>query len=208
MIVIGYWIETPRGSPFPAPQECVGDLPQSTRARLVDYLESGRLVEQYRGYSWCRFGCGADARTMGSREFTDGMWLWPEGLSHYVREHSVILPSEFVSWVMDRTPCISSNQELHDFDFWIAWGKSRRNPEFRRHLLQTTHACGHEVLARYRALKRECVRASNIKNRCLWHNCEFEASPDRAFCPYHQLSPQQKRTELNGRHTTHLLETL
>lgn len=27
---------------------------------------------------------------------SDGTWLWPEGLSHYVREHGVVLPEEFV----------------------------------------------------------------------------------------------------------------
>jgi hypothetical protein len=33
---------------------------------------------------------------MGSYDFTDGVWVWPEGLSHYVEIHCVRLPAEFI----------------------------------------------------------------------------------------------------------------
>ena len=36
----------------------------------------------------------------GSREFTDGTWLWPEGFSHYVENHQVRPPAEFVAWAL------------------------------------------------------------------------------------------------------------
>ncbi len=32
----------------------------------------------------------------GFEEFTDGVFQWPEGLAHYVLEHSVRLPAEVV----------------------------------------------------------------------------------------------------------------
>jgi hypothetical protein len=32
----------------------------------------------------------------GSRDLTDGTWVWPEGLAHYITTHDVILPDEFV----------------------------------------------------------------------------------------------------------------
>jgi hypothetical protein len=33
---------------------------------------------------------------MGSRDLTDGVWVWPEGLAHYVEEHDVMLPDAFL----------------------------------------------------------------------------------------------------------------
>jgi hypothetical protein len=48
------------------------------------------------GYSFCRFGCGIPDRDMGSCDFYDGEWLWPQGLAHYIERHSVRLPDEFI----------------------------------------------------------------------------------------------------------------
>jgi len=33
---------------------------------------------------------------MGSKELTDGVFVWPEGLHHYVSRYNVVLPEEFV----------------------------------------------------------------------------------------------------------------
>ena len=43
------------------------------------------------GYSLCRI-CGV---TNGNLELTDGLFVWLEGLGHYVHEHAVRLPAEF-----------------------------------------------------------------------------------------------------------------
>jgi hypothetical protein len=59
------------------------------------YLERGTLVNQYRGLSSCRF-CD---RYNGSAELSDGTYCWPEGLAHYLWDHEVRLPSEFVAHV-------------------------------------------------------------------------------------------------------------
>src|SRR5262245_47957365 len=67
------------------------------RARIVAYLRSGHEVTAYCGYSRCRFRCGVDDAEMGCAELTDGVWLWPEGLTHYVECHAVRLPEEFVA---------------------------------------------------------------------------------------------------------------
>jgi hypothetical protein len=36
----------------------------------------------------------------GTREYTDGMWFWPEGFVHYVRDHGVRPRREFVTWAL------------------------------------------------------------------------------------------------------------
>ena len=38
----------------------------------------------------------------GNLDLTDGVYLWPEGLAHYVREHDVRLPDEFTEHVRRR----------------------------------------------------------------------------------------------------------
>jgi hypothetical protein len=102
--LVGYWAGAYEGDDLCLPQEIVGSLPDDVRARVADYLDSGDLHESYRGYSWCRFDCGIPCEEMGSAERTDGVWAWPEGLSHYVREHGVILPDDFIAHALSSAP--------------------------------------------------------------------------------------------------------
>lgn len=36
---------------------------------------------------------------MGHRDLTDGVYVWPEGLAHYVKAHAVRLPDDFLAHV-------------------------------------------------------------------------------------------------------------
>ena len=63
---------------------------------LVSYLRRGHRVLTYKGYSQCRFNCGVPNPDMGKSDLTDGVWIWPEGLVHYVEAHGLALPEEFV----------------------------------------------------------------------------------------------------------------
>ena len=61
------------------------------KEKVIKYLEAGRDVNFQKGWSACRIcGCGN-----GSHEKTDGKYIWPSGLSHYIKEHDVKLPDEF-----------------------------------------------------------------------------------------------------------------
>jgi hypothetical protein len=64
---------------------------------VVTYLRNGKVLACCMGYSYCRFHCGISDNMMGSCELTDGVWLWPEGLPHYVEVHSVRLPADFIN---------------------------------------------------------------------------------------------------------------
>jgi hypothetical protein len=99
MRLIGYWIRDLKDEEFCAPQEVVGDMPQDVRTKVADYLDNAAVDHWHtqRGFSWCRFFCGIPFQRMGCSELTDGRWRWPQGLSHYVREHEIILPQEFVA---------------------------------------------------------------------------------------------------------------
>ena len=91
---VGFWsrdasTSTAEGLPFPEPSV----IPSRLKRRLVDYLRAGSAFAHYKGLSNCRLCSKWDN---GSAELTDGVWKWPEGLSHYIDVHGVMLPEEFV----------------------------------------------------------------------------------------------------------------
>ena len=93
-----WWSKDEPHLPMPEPDTCT--LTESGRLGLLEYLRSGSVLVRYRGASHCRLsghaGCDCDDRLDGSGDLTDGVWVWPEALPHYVEVHRVALPSEFV----------------------------------------------------------------------------------------------------------------
>ena len=98
---LGYWID------FEDPDDNEIDLPDPRilldaigpcrpDPRILNYLRSGRELAAWMGYSYCRFQCGVPDEQMGCRDLTDGIWVWPEGLVHYVEVHQVPLPEAFI----------------------------------------------------------------------------------------------------------------
>jgi len=103
--LLGYWAYLPESAsaqhnPMPAwpdvrravqPGWC-----QSERVKLLNYLRAGYLYCAYCGYSSCRFNCRHTYSFLGTAELTDGEWVWPDGLIHYIDRHGVALPEEFM----------------------------------------------------------------------------------------------------------------
>ena len=90
--LIGYWQDA--NSPgWPTPEVFVdADWSVEERDGVAAYLGAGRGWRHFMGKSTCRI-C---RQPNGSSELTDGDWVWPEGLAHYVAQHAVRLPDEFV----------------------------------------------------------------------------------------------------------------
>jgi len=65
---------------------------------VVAYLMEGQIKDAYKGSSQCRI-CG---KTNGSCDITDGVWVWPEGFLHYIVNHDVKPPQEFVDYVTEK----------------------------------------------------------------------------------------------------------
>ena len=65
------------------------------RQLVVEHLKRGMMIQAWMGFSACRF-CGT---ANGNLDLTDGVYLWPQGLAHYVDEHAIRLPEEFVEHV-------------------------------------------------------------------------------------------------------------
>jgi hypothetical protein len=93
---IGYWKTTtgvgdqlPEASWFVEPNQdlYLGESP------LADLLDAGVEYVWCMGFSVCRI-CG---RQNGCSQRTDGRFVWPDGLSHYVREHGLSLPGSIAT---------------------------------------------------------------------------------------------------------------
>jgi len=85
---------------LPDPVDLV-DLSWDPRERelVAQYLDRGKTFESYAGYSQCRM---CSKWNNGSKDLTDGVYIWPEGFSHYLREHGVRPPATFEHHVLER----------------------------------------------------------------------------------------------------------
>lgn len=89
------------------------DWMQDQREAIIKYLEGGTTANICKGTSYCRFDCGET--NMGHRDFTDGVYLWPEGLSHYVKKHQVALPFDFALHILRQIqgPPLEAPKQIH-----------------------------------------------------------------------------------------------
>jgi hypothetical protein len=95
-MAVGYW-SSPNQKELPDPRILVGEpYAPELRDRISEYLTSGGVLMACFGFSHCRFECGVSNSEMGVADLTDGIWVWLEGLHHYVRHHDVRLPAEFM----------------------------------------------------------------------------------------------------------------
>jgi hypothetical protein len=96
---VGFWWSDDEGNArFPRAQDAV-DLAWDQRERelILGHLQRGRIAGQCRGISDCRI-CGLPN---GSADMTDGVFVWPEGFTHYINAHGVRPPEAFVDHVFD-----------------------------------------------------------------------------------------------------------
>lgn len=112
LTLIGYWVADE--APFwPDPHAFVDPSWDVEERELVEeYLGRGFISRAYMGFAPCRM-CGINN---GSLELTDGTYVWPEGLLHYVVDHDVRLPTEFVAHVAAQTEAHES--ATHDDSWW------------------------------------------------------------------------------------------
>jgi hypothetical protein len=97
LIRIGYW-RGPSADGWPDPAQFVDpDWSEEEREIVAAYVKWGLVATAWCGPSRCRL-CGV---LNGSVELTDGTYIWPEGLFHYVAAHRVRLPREFVLHVRE-----------------------------------------------------------------------------------------------------------
>ena len=100
---IGYWrVVNGRGYDEPAELPDPHDFVDDDWARGSEHIFVSTLVQtatpfaQWRGVSHCRC-CD---KSNGSQCLTmDGSWVWPQGFAHYIQEHNVRPPQEFLDYL-------------------------------------------------------------------------------------------------------------
>src|SRR5688572_28369204 len=86
---VGFWCSELEPE-LPHPRDFVdADWDPNERKKVIHYLKSAYEFRRYRGFSWCRMSCTGIPRDIGSRDLTDGVWIFPQGLAHYVRLHQL-----------------------------------------------------------------------------------------------------------------------
>jgi hypothetical protein len=105
--LIGYWTAD-EGDGLPHPNDFIAEASDSkVENDLADLLDDGIPYRYFMGFSPCRI-CG---KHNGSAELTDGRFAWPEGLSHYVRDHHVQLPPAITHVIRPR-PSVEAGRWL------------------------------------------------------------------------------------------------
>ena len=135
LIAIGYWQSQWRPE-LPHPKSFINDqVSPGERKLLIEYLNKGKVVMYYLGYSYCRFDCGIPDHEMGTACLTDGTYIWPQKLSHYIGVHNVWLPERFILHTIEnhqynpfdidlKSQLAPNGQidhkryEIHDYEWW------------------------------------------------------------------------------------------
>ena len=182
---VGYWKASLRDY-YPFPQELRTEYTSGLAGKLATYLESGKFLTSYLGCSWCRFGCPGEN---GSAEFTDGVWVWPEGLAHYVRHHPVALPTDFVR---DATSVNSPASAFRwppalvqraDDTYWIGWARSYRASALNTLLRESRAAASGSCEAMLDAAGiRHTALLGVGTGTCTTSECTRQVAGDTAFC--------------------------
>jgi hypothetical protein len=109
--LIGYWRSGSQPD-WPDPVDFVDPAWDDQERHMVwTYLKSGTVARAYRGLSRCGF-CHEHN---GSMEFTDGVYIWPQGLAHYLDAHAVRLPEVFVKHAVERLGALEAASVEHEW---------------------------------------------------------------------------------------------
>lgn len=194
MKLIGYWMKSLQDLTLPHPCELVGEMPFEVRSAVCEYLSNGSRYRTFRGYESCQYRCGVDGPAMGCRELTDGEWIWPEGLAHYVRDHSILLPEEFITTAMSgRSSSGLSVPKLKVRDsellpYWIEWSIPRRSPAYRQKLAVALEAArAQEPMMIQRKVDKLQKEVGLSDEPCMFAGCNERALLGAKICATHSF---------------------
>lgn len=98
MIKVGFWSGGYGGNDqYPNVEDHIDpEWSPLIKEAVLMHLRAGETIHRYKGWSDCRI-CKEDN---GSAELTDGVYIWPQGFAHYIIEHDVKPPQEFIDHVI------------------------------------------------------------------------------------------------------------
>jgi hypothetical protein len=139
---------------------------RALQAHLCDTVEDLRLsmpasaerVICFRGWSTCRI-CRCKN---GTQEFVSTHFTWPEGYLHYIRDHSLRPPAEFVEFVFRR--CAELGVAVPDTDDDPAEEEAKLEPLPHGHC-KTGRACRFFGSAEFDGFCSSCAEARGLRVR-------------------------------------------
>ena len=116
LIRIGYW-RSENSPEWPDVADFVDtSWDEDERYTVSATLRRATAVGHCMGFSPCRI-CG---KQNGTSEFSDGTYIWPEGLAHYIADHAVRLPQSLVEHALE------TMDRLESAPIETAWWKTLR----------------------------------------------------------------------------------
>lgn len=118
MLEIGFWrrfedesVDPEDFRPWPTPYNKTYNETDQTddKELIIEYLGLGYIESYEFGYATCRL-CGYHCDEMGCCSLSDGIYVWPEGLKHYISQHQIILNDTFIQHIKTN---IDSMREHH-----------------------------------------------------------------------------------------------
>lgn len=184
MRYIGRWMKSLKDVEYRPPHELVAEYDDATRQTLVNYLKSGHELWAYRGYTYCLLECD---HSEPFSELTDGSWVWPCDLSHYVAVHSVRLPDDFVSHAMKSTRLPEFDPQWSespvDYDYWLKWSNQNATFAFKDVIDKALADANQKAENRLNLQAQlEEARLGISEATCLWAGCECKALCERVLC--------------------------
>jgi len=126
---------------------------------------------------------------MGSWDLTDGIWVWPEGLAHYVDAHNVGLPHEFTEHALSgASAAMPEESPQYDDDYWIRWCVARRVPMIKdgiRDVLAMSDA--ESSIPKAQKIEALELERGISDEKCLWSHCKRSALVGTKICAEHYL---------------------
>ncbi len=86
---IGYW-KSDNHPTFIDPKYIMGTWREEKRASIIAYLQSGRIFCDHLQLEQCII-CKYETKRI---DLTDGLWIWPSILVHYIQEHNILMPPD------------------------------------------------------------------------------------------------------------------
>ena len=108
----GYWGgKSQSQGEFPSIEDFTdGTWRPKGKRKLLAYLERAPVIITWAPSANCLV-CGCDLGN-GSKNHSDGVWVWPAGLAHYVRKHNVVLPAAFAEHIRSHKCRLPSEEEV------------------------------------------------------------------------------------------------
>ena len=182
MHMIGVWPGTIYDD-FCFPQKVATFGDTELRTAVVSYLKSAEIYERVRGFDSCMYSCGIGL--LGAHLWTDGNWIWPESLLHYVEDHHVSLPDAFIATIHGDAPP-PPNAPAASLDIWRTWCASHRSESSQALVTELKQQCEAESELRLaEEYDRITAGQGTADVKCMWQACQRRALKGIVYCAHH-----------------------